>query len=524
MLYMHSEKPICAPSRLSDVYPNVAFEIVPMFVWPTMVLSRPFQAVRPTLPLSTPLSSRWSMCAWWLPVSLSAQSYPFTPVCPGQYTHRSLQRWMSTIDTFQSGLPISLFTFCSKLIVLWGWWHVWSDCQFLRQSSGGHEWLLPPPLSSWRLRLYRLHCLHGWWSHLACQWSPTQTGLWWLSHQCTLWGLAVCCFLEWAAWSLFCLLAILDSVFSSFLAGVSRWDTGIGLGTFPTPWFAWTLSAGVLAVMSPLLEPLKTLPVSACIPLCLSRLHGVGYGDFRRHCSMLWPVHLLSGLHWWEVLHEPRGLNRCVLGGSQYDSHCLAHRPALADLSVPLLRGLFHSQWHWAPHFDTAGRAGFVQDPLQRHSLQDWQNFLALQCCCCHMSIGRVSFEVDPKVSQLTCSFSHSSIKCDRWHRFACCSVVKSALQCLCLVWTDNITRLRYPIQLLLLRFGWGLLMPSASVIILLGSVCPCLLAPSKGTIKANATERCHWRFRHTECCLQHLTSKSVSHSLRFTRVPLESL
>ena len=29
---------------------------------------------------------------------------------------RSFRRWMLTIDTFQSGLPVPLFTFCSKLI------------------------------------------------------------------------------------------------------------------------------------------------------------------------------------------------------------------------------------------------------------------------------------------------------------------------------------------------------------------------------------------------------------------------
>ena len=34
-------------------------------------------------------------------------------------------------------------------------------------------------------------------------------------------------------------------------------------------------------------------------------------------------LHLLSGLHWWEVQHEPHGLSGCVLGGPQYDSHCL---------------------------------------------------------------------------------------------------------------------------------------------------------------------------------------------------------
>ena len=82
------------------------------------------------------------------------------------------------------------------------------------------------------------------------------------SHQCTLWGLAVCCFLKWAAWSLtpFCLLAVLDSAFQSFLAGVSPRDAGIGLGTFPTPWFPWSLSAGILAVLGLLLDPSKTCP------------------------------------------------------------------------------------------------------------------------------------------------------------------------------------------------------------------------------------------------------------------------
>ena len=36
-----------------------------------------------------------------------------------------------------------------------------------------------------------------------------------------------------------------------------------------------------------------------------------------------------------------------------------AHCPTLADLSiVPLLWGLIRSQWHWTPHFDTAGRGG----------------------------------------------------------------------------------------------------------------------------------------------------------------------
>ena len=51
-----------------------------------------------------------------LPASLSARSFPFTPACLRQYRHRSSRRWMSTIDTFRSGLPIPLFTLGSKLV------------------------------------------------------------------------------------------------------------------------------------------------------------------------------------------------------------------------------------------------------------------------------------------------------------------------------------------------------------------------------------------------------------------------
>ena len=56
---------------------------------------------------------------------------------------------------------------------------------------------------------FHLHCQAGGWDRIGCtvfvygcrtlldSEAPP-----WLSHQCTLWGLAVCCFLEWEAWSL----------------------------------------------------------------------------------------------------------------------------------------------------------------------------------------------------------------------------------------------------------------------------------------------------------------------------------
>ena len=47
-------------------------------------------------------------------------SFPFTPACPGQYTHRIFRRWMSTVvDTFQFGLPIDVEV-CSPVALLRG--------------------------------------------------------------------------------------------------------------------------------------------------------------------------------------------------------------------------------------------------------------------------------------------------------------------------------------------------------------------------------------------------------------------
>ena len=218
---------------------------------------------------------------------------PFTPACPGQHTHRRFRRWVSTVDTFQSGLPIPLFTFCSKLIASVRMMAVGSDCHLLRQSSGRHGWLLSPPLSSWRLRPYKpplssrmvvapwltLKPHPNWFlvTTISLHYEVLQFAVF-LNEKLDLW---------------LCLPAgHLDSAFIRFLARVSHRHTGIGLGTFPTPWFAWVLSAGLLAVLSPLPDPSKTCPVPVCIPLCLSLLRGVGCRDFWRHWSTIWPTPL----------------------------------------------------------------------------------------------------------------------------------------------------------------------------------------------------------------------------------------
>ena len=58
---------------------------------------------------------------------------------------------MSNTDTCQSRLPIPLFV--ARSLNLWGWWHAYSDCHLLRQSSGGHGRLLPSPVSLKRLEV-----------------------------------------------------------------------------------------------------------------------------------------------------------------------------------------------------------------------------------------------------------------------------------------------------------------------------------------------------------------------------------
>lgn len=57
------------------------------------------------------------------------------------------------------------------------------------------------------------------------------------------------------------LLAILDSAFQSFLAAGSHRGADVGSSTFPNPWFAGDLTAGIFALVTSLLNPFETRPV-----------------------------------------------------------------------------------------------------------------------------------------------------------------------------------------------------------------------------------------------------------------------
>ena len=95
--------PVCTPSSLLQVIDGVMFLALYLHV-----VSQTPEHIR------FPRSKPFVRAA--LPASVFSWLFPVTPACPGQYTHTSFRRWMSTINTFQSRHPIPLSTFCSKLI------------------------------------------------------------------------------------------------------------------------------------------------------------------------------------------------------------------------------------------------------------------------------------------------------------------------------------------------------------------------------------------------------------------------
>ena len=244
-----------------------------------MAFSRPFKEDRLALPLST--SSRRStvwwpwFCAhrWCSQAPQHFRSSETQVTFDGCFAHNENVKGSTSSGCFESGCPTMTHAnlgflfhfslFATSSFNMLGWWNVWSDSHLLRQSNWGNVWLFSLPLSSWRWD--RISCTFPWMvvvpcltvkSHVSSLVTESSVYIYTMSHQCryTLWDPAVCYFLEWKSLSLnvCCQLAILDTTFPSFLAGVSLRGSGIGFGPFLTPWFAWAV----------------TVPV--CI-LCLSR-------------------------------------------------------------------------------------------------------------------------------------------------------------------------------------------------------------------------------------------------------------
>ena len=125
---------------VSQIFPTVAFEIVPMFVlltmgWPSLVLSMIssntsashaslLKAIH-TVKMSwlcargqyllffntSDLPRRKPFLTVGFPTRLAARSFALIPPCPRQYIHKSFRKWMPHIDTCYSWLSVPLSTF-----------------------------------------------------------------------------------------------------------------------------------------------------------------------------------------------------------------------------------------------------------------------------------------------------------------------------------------------------------------------------------------------------------------------------
>ena len=115
--------PICGRPSLSEVSQRCLWNSTSVRLVSRKVIERyPFPRLSPPadrlcddiVPAGSVSISSTVMVA--LPASPSARSFPVGPTCPGRYTHRSLRKLVSNIDTWQSGLPIPLFNLCSKFV------------------------------------------------------------------------------------------------------------------------------------------------------------------------------------------------------------------------------------------------------------------------------------------------------------------------------------------------------------------------------------------------------------------------
>ena len=184
---MRSKKPICAIHRHSEVSPTLPlkrFQCSFDWRWPSLALSRKI-VERFLFPRLSAPGDRWCAVLGFVPaVSVSSsstlqifreESHLRGLLCPPIFSDISLHSgiyravhqqevWKVDVDHWHISVWVShsnVTLFAASSLNLWRWWHMWSDCHLLRQSSGGQGWLLPPPLSRWSLRPYRLHCLHG---------------------------------------------------------------------------------------------------------------------------------------------------------------------------------------------------------------------------------------------------------------------------------------------------------------------------------------------------------------------------
>ena len=114
-------------------------------------------------------TSQQEMVGWALKINyLSICHFFWLQDCVKDSTPTGfLEGGCRTLTYASLGFPFHFSLFVAGSLNLWEWWSALSDCHLWRQPNGQHVWLLPFPLSIWRLRPHRLHCLRGWRSLLA---------------------------------------------------------------------------------------------------------------------------------------------------------------------------------------------------------------------------------------------------------------------------------------------------------------------------------------------------------------------
>ena len=89
------------------------------------------------------------------PASLSARSSPLTTVFPGQHSFRSFRRWMSTIDTCQSGLQFRFLLLSQAL-------------ELLRMMACGRTVTSGGIPADSMCDCFQVYCQAGFWDRIGC--------------------------------------------------------------------------------------------------------------------------------------------------------------------------------------------------------------------------------------------------------------------------------------------------------------------------------------------------------------------
>ena len=172
---MRSEKSICAPPRLSEVFPTSPlkqFQCSSDWQWPSLVLSRKI-VERFLFPHLSPPGDQWCEVLGFVPaVSVSSfstlqifrgASRLWELLCPpfyllGRFVSLRHVEGSTPTGNFEGecrpstqsslGFPFHVSLSVAISLNLWGWWHTWSGCHLFPNASFLPSFHHSNPLSS----------------------------------------------------------------------------------------------------------------------------------------------------------------------------------------------------------------------------------------------------------------------------------------------------------------------------------------------------------------------------------------